>query len=95
MSGWVGGFAGQFIEKEFKREGIRINFIHTDFESRTCTSILDSEKQTLTEIYELGEPVPSEKVDELRDYVRAIVGNYEAVTFSGSLPAGVPVDFYA
>jgi tagatose 6-phosphate kinase len=93
--GWVGGFAGQFIESELQREGIRTDFIHTDFESRTCTSILDSEKQTLTEIYEVGEPVPVEKVNQLRERIRAIIGNYEALTLSGSLPAGVPFDFYA
>jgi len=95
VSGWVGGFAGQFIEQELHREGIQTNFIHTDFESRTCTSILDPEKRTLTEIYELGESVHLTKVDELRDHIRAIVGNFRAVTLSGSLPPGVPVDFYA
>ena len=95
VSGWVGGFAGQFIEQELHREGIQTDFIHTDSESRTCTSILDPEGQTLTEIYELGESVPLAKVGELRDHIRAIIGNYQAVTLSGSLPPGVPADFYA
>ncbi|MBK9925034.1 MAG: 1-phosphofructokinase family hexose kinase [Anaerolineales bacterium] len=95
VSGWVGGFAGQFIEKELHREGIQTDFVYTDAESRTCTSILDSEKQTLTEIYELGELIPSVKVDELLAHIRAIIANYQAVTLSGSLPPGVPADFYA
>src|SRR5512147_2165609 len=58
VSGWVGGFAGQFIETELKLEGIQTDFVQTDFESRTCTSILDREKGTMTEIYEKGEAVP-------------------------------------
>lgn len=95
LSGWVGGFAGQFIEKELHQEGIQTDFIHTDFESRTCTSILDRENQTMTEFYEKGEPVPLEKVGELRDHIRKVIGNYQAVTLSGSLPPGVPSDFYA
>ena len=95
VSGWVGGFAGQFIETELHREGIRTDFVHTDFESRTCTSILDREKQTITELYELGESVPLEKIDELRVRIQNIIGNYKAVTLSGSLPPGVPSDFYA
>src|SRR5215208_3044032 len=70
VSGWVGGFAGQFIETELHRERIRTDFIHTNFESRTCTSILDREKQTMTEFYEMGEPVPVEKVDRLLDHLR-------------------------
>ena len=95
VSGWVGGFAGQFIETELHREGIQTDFVHTDFESRTCTSILDREKQTMTEIYEMGEPVPLEKIEELRAHFRMNIGKYKAVTLSGSLPPGVPADFYA
>ena len=95
VSGWVGGFSGQFIENELQLEGMQTDFIHTDFESRTCTSILDREKQTMTEIYEVGESVPLEKINELRDHILTIIGKYQAVTLSGSLPPGVPSDFYA
>ncbi len=95
VSGWVGGFAGQYIEKELHREAIQTDFIHTSFESRTCTSVFDHEKQTMTEIYELGETIPLEKIDELRNHVLEILGNYKAITLSGSLPPGVPSNFYA
>ena len=95
ISGWVGGFSGQFIENELLLEGMQTDFIHTDFESRTCTSIFDREKQTMTEIYEVGESVPLEKINELRDHILATIGKYKAITLSGSLPPGVPADFYA
>jgi tagatose 6-phosphate kinase len=95
VTGWVGGFAGQFIEAELHREAIQTDFVHLDFESRTCLSILDPENNTLTEIYEKGEPVPAEKVEAFKTYFQSIVRNYEAVTLSGSLPPGVPADFYA
>jgi 1-phosphofructokinase family hexose kinase len=95
VCGWVGGFAGQFIEKELYTEGIQTDFIHSDFESRTCTSILDNKKQTLTEIYEAGEPVPLDKINQLRDHIGENIGNYKAVTLSGSLPPGVTSNFYA
>ena len=95
VSGWVGGFSGEFIENALHLEGMQTDFIHTDFESRTCTSILDREKQTMTEIYELSESVPLEKINELRDHIRVIIGKYKAITLSGSLPTGVPTNFYA
>ncbi|HLO32809.1 MAG TPA: 1-phosphofructokinase family hexose kinase [Anaerolineales bacterium] len=95
VSGWVGGFAGQFIETELHREGIQTDFVQTDFESRTCTSILDRGTGTMTEIYEAGESVPLGKIEELRAHIQAIIGNYKAVTLSGSLPPGVSPDFYA
>jgi len=95
VSGWIGGLAGQFIEQELHQEGIQTDFIQTEFESRTCTSILDRENQTMTEIYERGDLVPIEKVEELRDHIRKTIGKYKAATLSGSLPPGVPPDFYA
>jgi tagatose 6-phosphate kinase len=95
VTGWVGGTGGQFIENGLRQEGIATDFVYTDFESRTCTSILDSTTQTMTEIYEKGDPVPPDKVTEMLAHFREIVGGYTAVTLSGSLPPGVPLDFYA
>ena len=95
VSGWVGGFAGKFIEQELNEEGIATDFVQTGLESRTCTSILDQKNQTMTEIYEKGEMVPVEKIEELEAHFREIVGDYRAITLSGSLPPGVPSDIYA
>ena len=95
VSGWVGGFAGKFIEQELNRENIGTDFVFTDLESRTCTSIIDRTKDTLTEIYEKGEPVPEEKIEELEALLQNIVKNYDAITLSGSLPPGVPSNIYA
>src|SRR5690606_29014293 len=44
--------------------------------------------------YEKGDPISPQQVDAMRDHFRAIIGQYNAVTFSGSLPPGVPLDFY-
>ena len=95
VSGWVGGTAGHFIEAGLHEEGIATDFVRTGFESRTCTSILDSANQVMTEFYEKGYPIPDDKVAELHHRFRDIVGDYQAVTLSGSLPPGVSVDFYA
>jgi 1-phosphofructokinase family hexose kinase len=95
VTGWVGGTAGLFIENGLAAEGIASDFVHTDFESRTCTSILDSRTQVLTEIYEHGDPVPPEKVSEMLAHFREIVGGKTAVSLSGSIPPGVPQDIYA
>src|SRR5512133_2378740 len=48
VTGWAGGFAGQFIAAGLKQEGIQAEFAWCDFESRTCLSILDPENKTLT-----------------------------------------------
>ena len=95
VTGWVGGFAGQWIETQLQREGIATRFVQTPFESRECISVLDPETNALTEIYERGDAVPDAQVDEFRELVRANLREYTAVTLSGSLPPGVPRDFYA
>jgi tagatose 6-phosphate kinase len=95
VTGWVGGSAGQFIENGLHQEGMGTDFVYTDFESRTCLSILDSRNQVMTEIYEKGDPVLAEKVAEMLARFGKVVGKYTAVTLSGSLPPGVPPDFYA
>ena len=95
VTGWVGGTTGQFIENGLQQEGIATDFVYTDFESRTCTSILDSSNQQMTEIYENGDPVPAHKVDAMLAHFENIVRGYTAVTLSGSVPPGVPLNFYA
>ena len=95
VTGWVGGLAGQFIEDGLYQEGIRTDFVYTDFESRTCLSILDSSNQVMTEIYEKGDAVPAAKVAEMLARFGEMVKGCTAVTLSGSLPPGVPQDFYA
>src|SRR5258706_8519274 len=80
VSGWVGGFAGQFIEEGLRREGISSDMVHTDFESRTCLSIVDPENNTLTELYESGHPVIIDKVEKLKSLLRRTIHSYAAIT---------------
>jgi 1-phosphofructokinase family hexose kinase len=94
VTGWVGGYAGQFIADGLRAEGIAAEFVWTAFESRTCLSILDPIDHTLTELYEKGEAIPIEKTAEFKAYFAANVARFSAVTLSGSLPPGVPPDFY-
>ncbi|NTU84422.1 MAG: 1-phosphofructokinase family hexose kinase [Chloroflexales bacterium] len=92
--GWIGGFAGVFIEERLRREGLALALLRAEFESRTCLSILDRSSGQLTELYEQGEPVPGPKVAELLDWFHRAVRGCRAVTLSGSLPPGVGGDFY-
>lgn len=95
VTGWIGGHAGDFIEEGLRVEGIGTAFIRVPFESRTCLSIVDPEAPSLTELYERGETIAAEHVAALLEWFSAHVGEYAAVTLSGSLPPGAPVDLYA
>ena len=95
VTGWIGGFTGQFIERGLQTEGIRNEFVHILEESRTCVTIIDPEKETLTEIYEIGSYVSKDEVDSLEQKFGKLLSHAQLVTISGSLPRGVPSDFYA
>lgn len=95
VTGWVGGHAGAFIEEGLQAEGIGTAFVKVPFESRTCLSIIDPQGSSLTELYERGEAVSAADVAKLVDAFGQIVGRFEAVTLSGSLPPGAPPDLYA
>lgn len=95
VTGWVGGHHGLFIEEGLHAEGIQTAFIHTLVESRDCISILDSSTGTMTEIYEKGRPVSPAELGEFYENFQAWLPRVKMVTFSGSLPPGVPTNFYA
>jgi tagatose 6-phosphate kinase len=95
VTGWAGGYAGQFIAAGLQKEGIQAEFAWCDFESRTCLSILDPANKTLTELYENGEPVPAAQAAELLALFQRLLPGASFVTISGKLSPGVPDDFYA
>lgn len=95
VTGWVGGHAGSFIEDGLRAEGIQTAFVHTAVESRDCISVLDALNGTMTEIYEKGRPVSAEELSAFFVLFGEWLPKVKMVTLSGSLPPGVPPDFYA
>ncbi len=95
VTGWVGGFNGAFVEAGLRSEGIEATFIHTDIKTRTCLSILDTRNGILTEFYEAGDALPASGLDAFMSWYEAHIGEFQAVTLSGSLPPGVPPQFYS
>jgi tagatose 6-phosphate kinase len=95
VTGWIGGHAGGYIEDGLQAEGIFTAFVHTAVESRTCLSVLDPDQGTMTEIYEKGRPVSAPELDSFYSLLDEWLPKVEMVTLSGSLPPGVPANFYA
>jgi tagatose 6-phosphate kinase len=95
VTGWVGGLPGQIIAEGLQAEGIDSAFVQVDADSRTCLSIYDPLQKTMTEIYEKGRPVSAAEVEAFYRQYQDLLTQAAWVTLSGSLPPGVPVDFYA
>lgn len=95
VTGWVGGHAGNYIEAALQKEGIQTAFIHTSLESRTCLSIVDPHRDTLTEIYEKGQPVSAADVDAFVRLYQEWLPRVDMVALCGSLASGLPPRLFA
>jgi tagatose 6-phosphate kinase len=93
-TGFAGGAAGEFIQRELRGCGIDAQYEPIPGESRTCFAMIDRVGGTLTEIREKGPAVPDAACEAfLRRFAQLLAGAKVAV-ISGSLPPGVPGDFY-
>ena len=87
VTGWVGGHAGRFIEEGLAAEGIGAAFVHTEAESRTCLSILDSEAGASPKSTSVAHPSLSRRWLSFWHDI-ACCSDRSGVTLSGTLPPG-------
>lgn len=90
----LAGHAGRWLEDELEREGIPVQAVWVDGESRSSLSVADRSRHDLTEFYERGGAVDA---DAWRRFANAVsVLSYAAtwLTVSGSAPHGAPDDGY-
>ncbi|MGB9779558.1 1-phosphofructokinase [Caldanaerobacter sp.] len=93
-TGFLGGKAGEFIEEELNKMGVRCEFIKIEGETRTCIAILDPVQGTHTEILEKGPYVEPENIVEFLEKFSIISKKYNIITASGSAARGVYEDIY-
>lgn len=90
-TGLIGGSTGQFILDHLGQE-IGKEFFEIQGETRNCIAILHEGQQT--EILEKGPSVSEEEGQAFLAHFEALLPDVAVVAISGSLPAGLPVDYY-
>lgn len=93
-TGFVAGFAGQFVTSQVTAQGMREEFIRVPGETRTCINIIDA-AGTSTEFLEPGVTVTAADLVELLARYEQLLPVVDVVTISGSAPTGCPADVYA
>jgi len=93
-AGFIGGRSGDFIREEVEKLGIGNRFTPIAGETRTCVNITDQSNGQSTEILESGPQISSAECAEFLSEFEKIAGDYDVIVASGSLPPGVPLDFY-
>ena len=95
--GFAGGATGTALVEGLNVSSIRAEAVATANATRMNLEILETDG-TVTEILEPGQPVTSEELERLRHCfelaLRGSAGKMTAI-LSGSLPPGVPEDYYA
>lgn len=91
-TGFLGGELGEFIRSELKKEGIYDWFVPISGKTRNCIAIIHEGQQT--EILESGPVIQDEEMDLFLSNFSKLLPQVDLVTISGSLPKGVPDDFY-
>lgn len=91
-TGLLGGHMGAYMRSLMDADGIAHDFTPIAGETRVCISVLHEGNQT--EFLESGPTVMEDELEAFVAKFSELVEQVNCVTVSGSLPAGVPADFY-
>ena len=84
----------EVLENQLKNTGIRQQFIELPGKLRVCTKIFDRSLKHTIEINEYGAEVTPPDGEKLIALAAETAKRCSFITLSGSLPAGLAVDFY-
>jgi 1-phosphofructokinase family hexose kinase len=93
--GWVGGGAGKMLEDGLNKLGIKTNFVWVDGETRTNTVVQEESNDWYMLVNETGPHIPPGAIDEMIEKAGKFANPGDIWVIAGSLPPGVPEDFYA
>lgn len=91
-TGLLGGILGNYIISHLNLASIRHDFYLIGQESRNCIAILHEGLQT--EILETGPVITKQEQRQFLTYFSDLLDTVKTITLSGSLPAGMPQDYY-
>lgn len=92
--GMMAGRQGDALLELLKSSGLDCDFLKVEGETRTNYKLYDESAGKVTEINEPGFEVAPEQVSIFLEKLETMSAQAEIVVLSGSLPPGIPVDFY-
>lgn len=95
VTGFAAGDSGRRLEGFLRDAGIPCDFLEIAGETRTNLKVIDKSVNKTTEINEAGSRVDAEALSRFWEKFGALLNGASLVVLSGSLPPGLPADFYA
>jgi 1-phosphofructokinase family hexose kinase len=93
--GYLGGNAGELLQKGLQSLGIDTDFVWVSEETRTNVSIVTQSHDHYIKVNEKGPLVDESKQKELLEKVDSLAKPGDWWVLAGSLPPGIANDFYA
>lgn len=91
---FAGGAGGQKLKTLAEEYGLQMELILTSKETRTNVKIVE-ENKAVTELNEPGPEIGKEELEKMLSCLEKYADKDTLFVLSGSLPKGVPVNFYA
>lgn len=91
---FLGGDSGRFVAEKLDEEGVGRDAVWTDAPTRVCATLLHDGGE-VTELVEEAGAVVEEDAASFEEIARRRLPEARALCLIGSLPSGVPEDFYA
>lgn len=95
VSGLIAGKLGEVLQNHLKEASIPADFMEVNGETRTNLKIVDQSVNKTTEVNETGFPVSGEQIEAFLKKLEGMTKQASILILGGSLPPGVPDDFYA
>lgn len=93
-TGFLGGDRGNEIRASLEARGIAIDFVAVEARTRQCITLIDKATSNITELVEESRPVKASDYDQLLARIRKHAAGSQALTMSGTITPGGPMDFY-
>jgi tagatose 6-phosphate kinase len=95
-TGLLGGFTGAFIDQSLKAEGIVTSFLEISGTTRFTASYIEEETAAETKVVPDGPVIGGREAEGFVAHYGRLIdgGRYSVIVLSGSLPGGMPEDFY-
>ena len=95
VTGLNGGDTGRMIQDYLTERGATCAFTRTSWPTRTCTTILDGGKKCVTELVEEAHTPTPALLRAFEKNGRSLLRRASMCFICGTLPPGVPEDFWA
>lgn len=93
--GFNGGSPGRELKQQFDALNIEHDFVEIQEPTRTCTTLIDAQSKTITELVEEAPWPDDNAIAKLFDSIKRHSASASAAIIAGALPPGADANIYA